>query len=246
MNSNTKLTSLFEQFAHGQNHASAFSDMLDFFLVSFKWHDTEDGRIKAVNQLRSHPKKDKLLELYAEIGELSEGFRDPIGALYESEISKGKNGQFFTPYPICDLLAITTGVGSLEAGKAAYDPACGSGRMLLAAAKINRHLKFYGADIDEVCCKMTVVNMLLNSLTGEVCHIDTLRNSFFKGYRLFTVLQDGYHLPFYREFSDSNESHIWLRPKDPEAKQNRFNTPFELVKSPLMSNGVQGDLFSQG
>ncbi|MDB4921228.1 N-6 DNA methylase [Mucilaginibacter sp.] len=243
MNDTKKLYSLFGQFAYTQNYALAFTEMLDFFLLPFQWHDTAEGSQHVIHRLQSHPKKEILVELYTEIGALSEEFGDPIGALYEAEISKGKNGQFFTPDPICDFMAMMAGIESLQNDKTVYDPACGSGRMLLAAAKINRRLKFYGADIDEVCCKMTVVNMLLNSLTGEVCHIDTLRNTFFKGYKLLTVLKNGYYHPFYKEFTDPNESVIWLRPTDPKTAKSAFDVPFEPTKSPLMHQGVQGNLF---
>ncbi len=246
MKDNTTLFSLFGQFAHAQNYPTAFSEMLDLFLIPFMWHETEHGFLAALNRLQQHPKKDNLIALYSEIGERSEGFYDPLGELYEIEISKGKNGQFFTPYPICDLIAMMTGIESLQNGQSVYDPACGSGRMLLAAAKINRHLKFYGADIDEVCCKITVVNMLLNSMTGEVCHIDTLRNTFFGGYKLLTVLKDGFYHPYFKKFTDPLDSAIWLRPVEPLAACGNFDTVFNPTKSPLMSQGEQGNLFSQG
>ncbi|GAC1315123.1 MAG: hypothetical protein NVSMB24_40450 [Mucilaginibacter sp.] len=54
-----------------------------------------------------------------------------------------------------------------------YDPACGSRRMLLAAAKSNRHAMFYGADLESTCCKMALINMLFNSLGGEIAHMNS-------------------------------------------------------------------------
>jgi type I restriction-modification system DNA methylase subunit len=75
------------------------------------------------------------------------------------------------------------------------DPACGSGRMLLAAAKINRHNTFFGADLDGTCCKMALINMLLNSLQGEISHMKSLSKEFFRGYKVKTTLINGYHMP---------------------------------------------------
>jgi len=129
-------------------------------------------------------------------------------------------------------------------GESICDPACGSGRMLLAAAKINRHLRFYGADIDPLCSKIALANMLLNSLTGEIAHMDSLANAFYRGYKTGTVLKDGYHHPYYREFTNPEESYMWLRPTDKSAPKG-FDTPFEPTKSPLMSSGIQGNLFDQ-
>jgi type I restriction-modification system DNA methylase subunit len=243
MQDNKKLFSLFDQFAHTQNHGTAFSDILDFFLLSFKLYYTQEDRRESLERITTHPKKEQLAALFSEIGELSEGFRDPIGELYEQRISKGRNGQFFTPEPITEFMAQIVGVDSLSATQKVYDPACGSGRMLLAAAKINRHLHFYGADIDEVCCKMAVVNMILNSLTGEIAHMDTLSNTFFKGYKTGTVLKDGYHYPYFTEFSDPHQSYIWLRPDDSKRAPSPFDTEFKPTKVPFTSNGIQRTLF---
>jgi type I restriction-modification system DNA methylase subunit len=238
------LIKLFERYAYGQNYSAAFSAMLDYFLIAFKYYKTEEDQAAAIHQLTTYQKKDEHIALLTEIGELSEGFEDPLGDLYEQLISKGKNGQFFTPEPVAHMIATSIINEDMEAGKTVYDPACGSGRMLLAAAKINRHLLFYGADIDPLCCKMSLVNMLLNSLTAEIAQMDTLSNTFYKGYKTGTIIKDGYHYPWYREFTDPEESYIWLRPT-PKPTAKGFDTAFEPTKSPLMSEGVQGNLFEQ-
>lgn len=59
-------------------------------------------------------------------------------------------------------------------GMSVCDCACGSGRTLLAAAKINRNMIFVGSDIDLTCVKMAVVNLAYNSLIGEVAWMNTL------------------------------------------------------------------------
>lgn len=240
----SKLIKLFEQYSYGQNYSTAFSDLLEYFLIAFKFYETEEEQASALNQLTSYKKKETLITLLTEIGELSEGFEDPLGELYQQVISKGHHGQFFTPEPVTSALAAVMATDELHAGQTVIDPACGSGRMLLAAAKRNRHLCFLGADIDLFCCKMSLVNMLLNSLTGEIAHMDTLSNKFHSGYKTGTILKDGWHHPYYTEFTDPEESAIWLRPT---AKSNPkgFDTPFVPIKSPLMSEGVQGNLFEQ-
>jgi type I restriction-modification system DNA methylase subunit len=74
------------------------------------------------------------------IAELLEGFCDPLGELYMQAISNGHNGQYFTPTPKCDMMATMSLGESSTLGQTVCDPTCGSGRMWLAAAKINRHL----------------------------------------------------------------------------------------------------------
>jgi len=115
--------------------------------------------------------------------------------------------------------------------------------MLLAAAQINRHLLFYAADVDITCCKMALVNMLLNSLKGEVAHMDTLANKFYRGFKIDTTLLNGYHYPCYIEFTDAEQSYIWLHPLKSSAPKSSFNKPFEPAQATMPLNGVQGSLF---
>ena len=96
--------------------------------------------------------------------------------------------------------------------------------------------------LDITCCKMTLVNMLLNSLQGEIAHMNTLSNDFYKGYKVSTTLVNGYHMPYYIEFTEPELSYIWLRPVKDQTK-SAFTTPFEPVKASQPINGVQGSLF---
>ena len=48
------------------------------------------------------------------------------------------------------------------------DPACGSGRMLLAVAEINPHWEFYGQDVDLRCVRLTALNLAFRNLYGYV------------------------------------------------------------------------------
>ena len=104
---------------------------------------------------------------------------DPFGDYFEEFLSSGKNGQFFTPICVCDLMTqLTTAIKPGEERKSGdvrvYDPACGSGRLLLSAAKQDRKQFFIGADISYTCCLMTIINLCLNGLNGEVLHMNTI------------------------------------------------------------------------
>lgn len=104
---------------------------------------------------------------------------DPFGDYFEEFLSNSRNGQFFTPICVCDLMTqLTTAVKPGEERRngdvRVYDPTCGSGRLLLSAAKEDRKQFFIGADISYTCCLMTIINLCLNSLNGEVLHMDTL------------------------------------------------------------------------
>jgi len=158
-------------------------------------------------------------------------------------ISNGFNGQYFTPTPVCEMISAMTIGEALESRETICDPACGSGRMLLASAKLNRHSKFYGADLDSTCCKMALINMLLNSLQGEIAHMNTLSNDFYNGYKTSTTLVDGYHMPYFIEFTEPELSYIWLKPNQKVEVKSAFNTPFEPVRATIPISGVQISLF---
>ena len=97
-----------------------------------------------------------------------------------------------------------------------FDPACGSGRMLLAAAKVNRFAKFYGADVDANCAKMAVINLCLNNMYGEIAWMNTLTNQYFGGWKIVSAIKG---IPRIREIS-GRESYIHL--KLPEDENRTF------------------------
>ena len=120
---------------------------------------------------------------------------DVLGEFFETHISKGKNGQFFTPAPLCHFMASilfidrnTTDTKSIETKPLRIlDPACGSGRMLVAAYKThgNGH-EYYGIDIDRTCVKMTALNLFLNGMWNSevMCANALLPDDFVIAYRI--------------------------------------------------------------
>jgi type I restriction-modification system DNA methylase subunit len=233
----------FERFAYGQSLHTAFTDLLDWALLPFKKFDSSEEQLAAFESFRNHPKVNQLITLITLIGDLSEDFSDPIGELYMQAISNGHNGQYFTPEPICDMMSIISVGENSTPGQTVCDCACGSGRMLLAAAKVNRSMHLYGADLDLTCCKMALLNLLLNSLTGEIAHMNTLSNEFYRGFNVCTTRVDTHHLPYYVEFTEAEQSHIWLHDLKGTEPNSPFNKPFEPVGAITPINGVQGVLF---
>lgn len=123
--------------------------------------------------------------------------KDILGDLFQGAITYGEAGQFLTPMPICQMMARMTIGASIATGeshstegesketqghfpsvaaapledrerKSVCDPCCGSGRMLLAAAEINRAFEFVGQDVDLRCVRMTTLNLAFRGLYGHV------------------------------------------------------------------------------
>ena len=105
-------------------------------------------------------RNEKLVKVLDAIGELKlgkveENNNDLFGDAYEYLMTMyasnaGKSGgEFFTPQEVSDLLAKITLVGKSEVNKV-YDPACGSGSLLLKFAKVlgrdNVRQGFYGQE----------------------------------------------------------------------------------------------------
>jgi type I restriction-modification system DNA methylase subunit len=234
-----KLKNIFDKISYAQSEFNAFSEILDFMLMPMRFHKTNEELIAAHQLMLSNPKKELITQFMIELGELNNGFADPLGEFYMMYISYGRLGQYFTPEPITDMMAIMTMPEISQPGQKLLDPACGSGRFILSAAKRNRSLLFYGADLDPICCKMALVNMLLNSLTGEIANMNSLSNEFFHGFTVQTRLVGTHHYPYFIEFTEPERSYIWLHPEAVSSASKNTTTSGKPQRV-----FIQGDLFA--
>ena len=120
------------------------------------------------------------------LGDIQENTIDAFGdayeylmAMYASNAGKS-GGEYFTPQEVSELLTRLTVVGKTEVGKV-YDPACGSGSLLLKFAKIlgkeNVRQGFYGQEINITTYNLCRINMFLHDVAYDKFHIahgDTL------------------------------------------------------------------------
>jgi type I restriction enzyme M protein len=98
--------------------------------------------------------------------------------MYASTAGKS-GGEFYTPQEVSELLARITVVGKTEVNKV-YDPACGSGSLLLKFAKVlpgGVRQGFYGQEINLTTYNLCRINMFLHDINYEnfdIAHGDTL------------------------------------------------------------------------
>jgi len=140
----------------------------------------------------------KLVTIFNDLdfrGSRAEG-DDLLGDAYEylmrhfaTESGKSK-GQFYTPAEVSRILAKVVGIGSkTRQDQTVYDPACGSGSLLLkAAAEAPRGMTIYGQEKDNATWALSKMNMILHG--NEIADIekgDTITNpQFTKGDHLRT------------------------------------------------------------
>ncbi len=154
----------------------------------------EDVYLKTIERYKTDQLRFVFPKMFAaltnEMEELKEECNDVLGMYYEKNQSKKGSQQFFTPWVICQFMAQSTLECSEDienSPKRILEPACGSGRMLLAAAKVcgkNQH--FYAVDIDSTCVKMTALNLFLNGMFNSevMCGNFLMSNDFRFSYRL--------------------------------------------------------------
>ena len=190
-----------ERARHDENLNETLSRVFTNIEASAVGTDSEDD-IKGlfadvdVNSAKLGPtvakRNEKLVKLLDAIGDLdfgNDGFThntiDAFGDAYEYLMgmyaaNAGKSGgEYYTPQEVSELLARITVVGKTSVNKV-YDPACGSGSLLL---KFNKVLPggvrkgFFGQEINLTTYNLCRINMFLHDINYErfdIAHGDTL------------------------------------------------------------------------
>ena len=122
------------------------------------------------------------------LGDYKDNSIDAFGDAYEYLMgmyasNAGKSGgEFFTPQEVSELLTRMAVAGKTDVNKV-YDPACGSGSLLLKAAKIlgkdNVRQGFFGQEINLTTYNLCRINMFLHDIDYDkfdIAHEDTLVN----------------------------------------------------------------------
>ncbi len=168
-----------EESAKGTESESNFSGLFDDI-------DVNSNKLGATVEKRNK----KLSAILNEIGNLKLGYQnntiDAFGdayeflmAMYASNAGKS-GGEYYTPQEVSELLTRLAVVGKTSVNKV-YDPACGSGSLLLQAIKIlgkeNIKQGFYGQEKNITTYNLCRINMFLHDVGFDKFNIaceDTL------------------------------------------------------------------------
>ncbi len=162
------------------NYSEVFDDFLTLAMCCYAWETEEPLYFQTIKKYDREELNlfAKLLaewvlahNKYYQAGE----WVDLLGTYYEilkSDYKAKALGQYFTPKPICDMMATFM---SPSAGESVNDCCCGSGRMLLAANALRDYqLYTVGQDLDRMCAKMSCLNLMIHGIKGHVQHMDSL------------------------------------------------------------------------
>lgn len=169
-----------EESAKGSESESDFAGLFDDF-------DVNSNKLGS-SVVKRNEKLCKLLDGVADmnLGDVKNHDIDAFGDAYEYLMTMyasnaGKSGgEFFTPADVSELLTRLGIVGRTEINKV-YDPACGSGSLLLKAEKVLGRDKvrngFYGQEINITTYNLCRINMFLHDIGFDKFNIaceDTL------------------------------------------------------------------------
>lgn len=209
---NTDLKAIFsaiEKSASGYPSEAAIKGLFDDF-------DTTSKRLGKTVDAKNQ-KLAKILENVAKLdfGDFANHHIDLFGDAYEFLISKyaanaGKSGgEYFTPQCVSKLIVKLAMYGQDRINKI-YDPACGSGSLLLQAKKQFDEHKieegFFGQESNSTIYNLVRMNMFLHNINYDKFHIaldDTLIEPQFKGDKPFDAIVS--NPPYSKPWNKNND-----------------------------------------
>jgi type I restriction enzyme M protein len=202
-----KLTDAIRAIAKENPKLQGVIDIVDFNATVSGQRIIDDGKLSNMIEIISRHR----------LG-LKDAEPDILGRAYEYLLRKFAEGQgqsageFYTPKEVGWIMAY---ILDPEQGQEVYDPACGSGGLLVKSQlalkekekKISKPLRLYGQEQNPVTYAMAKMNMIIHDMEGDIAIGDTLRNpKFLNGSILKTFdlvvanpmwNQDGYDTEFY-------------------------------------------------
>ena len=133
----------------------------DMDLNSTKLGRTAEQRNEVIARVLSHLEKIDF--------QLDDSKIDILGDAYEyliGEFASGagkKAGEFYTPQQASKILARIVTLGKSRI-KSAYDPACGSGSLILRLGKGCEVIRFYGQELNRTTYNLCRMNMILHGI----------------------------------------------------------------------------------
>lgn len=148
-----------------------------------EWKDREELYLQTIRKYKG--KEQKFVEMTAHLAmTLEDEICDALGEIYMASGCWSKHtGQFFTPFHVSEMCAAISLEPDADGIYRVYEPTCGGGAMILAAAKVlkdrgvNYHqcLKVIAQDLDWNSVYMCYVQASMCGIDAVVAQGDTLQ-----------------------------------------------------------------------
>lgn len=227
--------------SHRHGAWQVFSDFAEMAAISLSnavdlaQAETREARYMEVIKRYSREELAKFPEMLAAlINALEEEPSDVMGrTFHELELHNKWAGQFFSPYPLCRMMAKMTlsDTADLEARISergfvtASEPAVGSGAMVIALAhemqeagiNYQQHLHVTAVDVDLKCVHMVYLQCALLHIPAVIVHGNTLSVQEYSRWYTPAHILDGWNFKLKRGVS--SERHERERPPAPESPE---------------------------
>ena len=238
-----ELLKLFGSFAYRHSAWQVFADFVEVAAIAVSnavdWPQ-RNKREERYMQIVEGYKPDELAAFPKMLAEVTLAIEeepcDVLGRTYHDlELHNKWSGQFFSPYPLCQMMAKMTlsdeaDVRARIAARGfvtAQEPACGSGAMVIALAhgmkdlgiNYQQHLHVTAVDVDPKCVHMAYLQFALLHIPAVVVHGNTVSLEEFG--RLYTPahIMNGWTLRLHGDTGGAHE--IAVVPENPKQERPR-------------------------
>lgn len=171
-----------QSFSHRYYDYDIFSDFIDFSVgcLLLKGDPPLADRLKEKYRDEYHKFEKLFLSMVQCVHRnlsIDRDWYDVLGTAYEVIAANSKRsgmGQFFTPKSVCDFMAKIQAPDEAPSTMWVNDPACGSGRTLLAFYCLVPNSYLCADDLDQICTKMAAINMAIHGCRGQACNTNSL------------------------------------------------------------------------
>ncbi len=195
----TTIAQLVNSIAHRHGAWQVFSDFCEMAAISLsnavdrpQFAKREERYMQVIKRYTP----EELAKFPQMLGALTEALEeettDVLGrTFHDLELHNKWAGQFFTPYPVCQMMAKMTLSDDAEVRAkierrgfiTASEPACGSGAMIIALAhamkdmgiNYQQHLHVTAVDVDAKCVHMAYVQFAMLHVPATIVHGNTLK-----------------------------------------------------------------------
>ncbi|WP_349962908.1 N-6 DNA methylase [Rhizobium sp. ZPR3] len=211
------IVKLFETCRYSQDLYSVFSDWCECAAISMSnavdlvHFETREARYLEILRTYDRPTMETFAHILAEVTMAMEDTpQDILGETFHAlELHNKARGQFFTPYPICRMMALMLAGSTEEIGRIieergfmiAQEPAVGSGAMIVALAEAIRDAGFNyqqflhvtAVDIDRRAVHMAYIQFSLLHIPAIVLVGDSLAMKFHEEWHTLAHVMGGWN-----------------------------------------------------